>query len=458
MSNESSPVRVSPRPQLGVTAPDVLVAGGGPAGCTAALAFANAGARTALLDAAAPAARRLAGEWLHPPGVRILERLGVDLSATDHCRVAGFVVHPEDGSTPITLPYSGGELGMTFRHGALVRELRSTLARRRGVTLVSHARITGVRGTHVDYADADGSSASCAPSEWLVGAEGRVSPTRRSLGVAPKPRQLSHMAGVLLENVELPDAEYGHVLLGGPGPVLLYHIGPGVVRVCLDVPRRRGTPHGVRAYLWQTYSSWFPPTLRAAFGRALQGEVCWAATQFRPRDHYGRGRVALVGDAVGCFHPLTAVGMTLAMADGECLVRSEDLGAYRRERTAATQVAEILSTLLHRVFTSRDPATEVLRHAVYDMWRRSPVERERTMALLSTDETRVRKLGAAFLHTLALAAREPSLRRPSSHDGPAWSSELLRGLGGWLSLLGMSTGHAAARRAAVRARMTGPVR
>ena len=239
--------------------------------------------------------------------------------------------------------------------------------------------------------------------------------------------------------------------MGGPGPILMYRIGPTAIRACIDVPRHGFTPGRAREHLWQAYAQWFPASLRAAFAAALErGEVSWAAAQFRPRDHYGRDRVALVGDAVGCFHPLTAVGMTLAMTDGESLSRAHDIRAYRRERTKATQVAEMLSIALYRTFTHHDPATTALRYAVYDMWRRSARERERTMNLLAAEETGICQFGAAFLHAVGLAVVRPIPKAPEpdfcAQPDSANSAGLLRGAGGWLSWLAATASHTAAQR------------
>ena len=310
--------------------PDVAVVGAGPAGCATALAFTGAGAETVLFESVAPATRRLAGEWLHPAGVQVLERLGVDLSVVRHCGASGFIVHPEDGSAPITLPYPKGAYGLSCHHESLVQGLRAALARRRGAALVRRARIIDIDGSRLLYASEDGTAVACRPASWLVGAEGKASPIRRSLGIPSQLSCLSHMAGILLEDAELPEEDYGHILMGGPGPILMYRIGPAAIRACIDVPRRGFTPGRAREYLWQAYGPWFPASMRAAFAAALEsGELSWAATQFRPRDHYGRDRVALVGDAVGCFHPLTAVGMTLAMTDGESLSRAGDIRGLR---------------------------------------------------------------------------------------------------------------------------------
>jgi squalene monooxygenase len=46
----------------------------------------------------------------------------------------------------------------------------------------------------------------------------------------------SYFVGIILKNVDLPNPGHGHVVLGDPSPVLLYPIGPGEVRVLVDVP------------------------------------------------------------------------------------------------------------------------------------------------------------------------------------------------------------------------------
>ena len=315
------------------------------------------------------------------------------------------------------------------------------------ITFVSGAKVTGVDGTRVTYTDPPASSVTCSPTTWLVGAEGRVSPTRQSLGIASDLTRLSQMAGILLEDVELRDEDFGHVLLGGPGPVFLYRIAPRTVRVCLDVPRHRfHGPPGPGVPLAGILALVSGRAPRTAFGRALAGSpLAWAANHFRPRVSYGHDRVALVGDAVGCLHPLTAVGLTHALADGECLAHADSLAAYGRERTVATQVAEILSTALYRTFTTDDPATMDLRFSVYEMLRRSAHERERTMALLAADETRLHQFSAAFLHALGLAARA-RLRGVPEHRGPTQPVDLLRGYGAWVAWLAAAAGHAGGQR------------
>ena len=91
---------------------DAVVIGAGPVGCVAALAQARAGARVLLLEANPNAARRLAGEWLHPLGLSVLHELGLDPSENSRFDSGrGFAIFPDDGSTPVVLPYANGARG-----------------------------------------------------------------------------------------------------------------------------------------------------------------------------------------------------------------------------------------------------------------------------------------------------------------------------------------------------------
>ena len=93
---------------------DIAIIGGGPVGCTTALAFAKRGARVVVLEANPRAATRLAGEWLHPPAVEVLAELGVDLGPEGYPTGRGFAVLPDDGSPSIVLSYPAGRTGASL--------------------------------------------------------------------------------------------------------------------------------------------------------------------------------------------------------------------------------------------------------------------------------------------------------------------------------------------------------
>ena len=392
---------------------DIAVVGAGPGGVAAAAGFAQRGARVLLLEANPRAASRFAGEWLHPRGVAALESLGLApvSAAASHRPCRGFVVFPDDGSEPVPLPYPDGARGLSCEHGAFVEGLRARIADVSNVAYVAETRLLAItaedRGVRLSIRGRTGGTAEVRVPR-VVGADGRSSRVRDHLvgRAAREAETLSYMAGVELFGVELPHEDYGHVLLGGPGPVLLYRIGPNRLRACLDIPV--GYPGARRdaAYLWEAFAAVLPTAVRGAFRRALEADrVSWVANRFRPRACYGEGPIALVGDAVGFFHPLTAAGMSIALGDARAIAEVDDVARYAQLRETQSWVPELLANALYQVFAREDESAVAIRRAVFASWRQHPAERTRTMRLLAGDEVGLGPFGGTFLRMALRAAR-----------------------------------------------------
>ena len=399
---------------------DVTIIGAGPAGAVAAIAFARRGARVLLAEANPKAASRLAGEWLHPPGVKVLERLGLLPleSAREHESGHGFAVFPDDGDSPILLPYPDGAVGLSFEHRDFVEELRARADATPGVDYVPGARVISIEDGSIRIRQETRAERTIATG-LVVGAEGRGRSVSRShLGLPDNSTPLSWMAGVELRDVTLPFEGYGHVILGGPGPILLYPIGPGRARACIDIPLDRCPARRDTALLWRMFLPVLPRCLVASFREALQAKrVVWTSIRFRPHANHGRGNVALIGDTVGFSHPLTAVGMTLGLDDAEVLAASRDVEHYRRQRERPGYVAELLSNSLYHVLSREDASIEPIRTAVYRMWGDNEAERRRTMRILITEDYRSASFAAAFLK-VGTGAVKHLIR--SSHGGDWW--------------------------------------
>lgn len=414
------------------SAPDVAIIGGGPVGCVAALAFARRGAQVTLLEARPGTVRRLAGEWLHPRGVQVLERIGAgDLLATAG-RGRGLLVFPEDRSDPIALDYPAGSTSLCCEHGELVTALRQAAAAHPGVRFLAPARVTAITGDELRYEIAGRPGTSSLRAGLIVGADGRTSVARRALGLDASRHFYSAMAGLILEDGELPAEGYGHVLLSGPGPILAFRLGPRRIRVCVDVPLG---PEGRRPSaerLWQDYGPALPEPFRASFGRALRTRpIAWNANQRCPRTDYGREGLALVGDAVGHFHPLTATGMTVGFLDAECLAASGSVAEYRRLRSRDSYVPEVLALVFYDLLMQEDRGSRALLHGMYTIWRRAARERERAVALLSGGNLSPGTFGSAYLSAVDAAVRNLVRDNAAAHTWRQLPGDLL-GLGAWL--------------------------
>ena len=386
-------------------ATDVAVVGAGPVGCVAAIALARRGSRVTLLEAT-PVGRRLAGEWLHPAAVRLLNDLDIPLppsASRDAAR--GFIVYPEDGSDPIELPYSDGGFGLTCEHHVLVAWLRRIAAAVPGLEIRSDVQVSHVLEQTVHYRQRGSTEAIRLTAPLIVGADGRGSVTRRSLGLPDGREAISMMASIRVTGVSLPHEGFGHVCLGGPGPVVITRIAPDAVRFCLDIPPGGDGEFRRPDTLIQRYESAVPASLRPAFRDGMNaGAIEWAANQRRPRSEFGRPGLALVGDAAGHCHPLTATGMTTGFLDAEKLAKSRSFEEYRRHRLARSLGPELLAEGLYRLFSRSDPASRALRQSVYATWRKNPRECTRTMRLLSGDDAGLLSFGRSFLSAVGGAA------------------------------------------------------
>ena len=396
---------------------DVVIVGAGPVGSLCAVAHARKGARVALLEANLRSSRRMAGEWLHPPAVRILRDLGIELEENPcGTRGRGFVVLPEDGSDPVVLPYADGSHGLSCEHEALVSTLRETVENESDVDFIHRARVRSVDDGRVTFVR-DGAEQSLTAGR-IVGADGRASTVRRSLGASTRRITTSRMVGVTATGASLPLEGYGYVVLGGPGPVLMYQLGEQRVRIIVDIPVDQWAPRDRIGFLSDAYAGLIPEALRPAFVAALRaGRFDTAANELRPRVTYGTPHRVLIGDAAGHYHPMTASGMTLGFGDALTLAETGDFKDFKRKRFRAIRTPELLAMELYEVFVDHRVESAAVRRTVYRRWRASSSFRDQTIRLLACEETSPARLN---LTGGAILARAVARVIPRSYDRAAW--------------------------------------
>lgn len=414
---------------------DVVIVGAGPVGCLCAVAHARKGVRVALLEANPKSSRRMAGEWLHPPAVKSLRRLGIALEERPLSTLGrGFVVVPRDGIDPITLPYANGSVGLSCEHETIVETLRDAVEEETEIDVIYGRRVRTVEDGRVTFLD-NGTERSVTAAR-IVGADGRASTVRRSLGVSTHRMTCSRMIGITVRCADLSLAGYGYVVLGGPGPIFMYQLGEHCVRVIVDVPLDQWNPRDRIGFLADSYTGLMPEGFDDAFVDELQaGRFDVATNEFMPRVTYGCSGRVLIGDAAGHYHPMTASGITLGFGDALALAELGDFRDFTSRRFRATHSPEFLAMGLYEAFTDHRPEAEAVRRAIYRRWRANPAFRTRTMRLLACEETSPSRLASAGGTVLMKAvARE----FPLSTDRQAWrrAHDTVRALvvrGRWLT-------------------------
>lgn len=393
---------------------DVVIVGAGPAGCAAAAGFARRGASVLLVESNPGAAARFAGEWIHPEGVRVLRKWELLQGLDYQAQTRGFAVFPNDGLGLIRLDYPGAG-GICCEHGTFVSHLRRRARDLPGVQYVEHARAKASGGHGVELAMKRGGTQRVTAGRVVVAAG-------RSWGVHESPLSrrrrvsISRMAGLIADVRELPFEGYGHVIVGGPGPMLVYRIGRGAVRFCIDVPSSIGRVGRTGDWIWASYADFLPPPLREGLHEALRrrDSLRWATNAFQPRCYRTERNVARIGDAAGVFHPLTAMGITMSLLDAEALVGCKDLSRYTHLRARQSLVPELLSNAIYQAFVRADRGSEALRESIYRTWRASRRHRERTMRLLGAETTRRTEFVRAFSTVAAHALVEALALDPGS--------------------------------------------
>lgn len=402
---------------------DAVVIGAGPAGCATAACLSSRGAAVLLVESNPKAARRFAGEWVHPEGARVLEAHGLLEGLDTRSKTRGFVVFPNDGLGAIRLEYPGSATGFACEHETLVGHLRGRVAALRQVDYLE-----GVRAQLVDRHAVDlsvrGTKSQRVGTRRVVVAAGR---SVRKIAASSMSREdqvsISSMAGLIVTGSDLPFDGYGHVIVGGPGPALAYRIDEHRIRLCIDVPTALSPSARSPEWIWKSYAEAIPKSLRAGVRNALsKGSICWATNAFRPRCYRVAPGVALVGDAAGVFHPLTAMGITMSLLDAELLAESESLGQYERRRATDSYIPELLSNAIYQAFARTDAGSQAIRDSIYLSWRSNPAQRSRTMKLLGGASTRRADFFSAFSR-VALRAGAGALRSDTGTLGE---------LAGWL--------------------------
>jgi flavin-dependent dehydrogenase len=289
----------------------IAVIGGGPAGGSAALTLARAGARVTLYLPARPGEKPCGGAVPE----HVLPRIpGFDPSSLPVVESPEALLENAAGGS-VALRLDGIRI---FRRGDFDRALVEAAAK-------AGAEVLAEKADRIEWT-ADGMRIGERGYDWIVGADGARGITRRSIGISPEGDSLGlggSLSGFAWDRIVLafPDLADAYLWIfprpGGASVGIAYTAGrlsDGAARAALDAFLDRHLPPGWRGL----------PGPRYRYPIPVWGEWTLAAVR--------RGlerRVLLAGDAAALADPLTREGIRYGLLSG--LHAAESLLAGRPE-------------------------------------------------------------------------------------------------------------------------------
>lgn len=303
---------------------DVVIVGGGIAGCSLAYALASAGRSVLVLESSVEYQDRVRGETMLPWGVREAQNVGVEQVLLD----AGAHVAPtwlqyvEGLGDPTALPMSmmleGVPGTLNIRHPVACQALADA---------ATGAGATVVRGVHdvrlsagpdVSVSYAAGREAEVR-ARLVVGADGRSSAVRRQATITiQRDDPVNYLAGLLVDGLAGITDDQDIMVMEGDQILLMFHQGHGRARLYVGVgrsgQRRFAGPDGAAEFLAAWQPGCYPLSEVVAAGTpagpcaTYPGDDTWTDTPFA--EH-----VVLVGDAAGHNDPIIGQGLSIAMRD-----------------------------------------------------------------------------------------------------------------------------------------------
>ncbi|WP_286132638.1 FAD-dependent hydroxylase [Leptolyngbya sp. O-77] len=353
---------------------DVAIAGGGIVGLTLACALKHSGLRVAVIEAKpieagfswrrAYALTLMTGRIF--AGLGLWDKILPQITTFRQIRLAD-----EDSPAVVTLqPQDLGtaELGYVGEHHVLLRSLYEALDNAPNLTWHCPATLAGVdyESDHVNLHLEQEGERRTFTTQLLVAADGARSPLRESAGIGTHGWQYWQSC---VTAVIRPEKDHGNVArehFWTSGPFATLPLPDNRCQIVLTAPHAEATA------LLEIDETTFLAELERRYGGQLGrlelvGDRALFPVRLMQSDRYVQPRLALVGDAAHCCHPVGGQGLNLGIRDAAALAEvltqahatGKDLGTLpvlkRYERWRRLENLTILgfTDLLDRTFSNR---------------------------------------------------------------------------------------------------------
>ena len=303
---------------------DVLIAGGGPAGLSAAIAARQHGLRVVVADLSRPPIDKACGEGLMPDSLAALAQLGVSLDQAETGIFRGIRFLGQGNSVEALFPNGIGRgIRRTLLHAALIERATEAGASLRWNTRVEirNGSIT-LNGEPVRY-------------KWLIGADGNESRIRRfarlDVGSAYQRR-----IGIRRHFRVRPWTDLVEIYWGKDCQAYVTPIAGD--QVCVALIARKKVD-------FEQAAAQFPALMRHLESGSFLSGVRGAITLSRRLPAVTSGNVALIGEASGSADAITGEGLAMcfrqAVALGKALAAA-DLSLYERAHRKIMRLPQMM--------------------------------------------------------------------------------------------------------------------
>lgn len=365
---------------------DILIVGGGLNGPCLALAVAQAGISSLVLDAL-PLPTRQDDSFdgrayaLALASVRMLEALGIWHRVEDHAQpmleIKASDGRAGDGAAPFFLHFDHAEIeegpmGHMLEDRFLRRALLDAMAAEPLITHRAGARVIAQETTadaRVTLEDGD-----TLRARILVGADGKTSGVARRAGIKRTGWDYNQTALVCAVEHALPHHGIAHQFFMPGGPLAILPLPGNRSSIVWSETEPRATE------LAEADDAAFLDALRPAFGVFL-GDISLAGKRFSYplslslAQSFVEERLALVGDAAHGVHPIAGQGLNLGLRDvsalaetladakrrGEDMARRDVLDRYQQWRRFDTAGLAATTDVVNRLFSNDNPALRAIR-------------------------------------------------------------------------------------------------